>query len=62
MTPFEKLRTVAPQDEASAVLQLMSETDVNQVPVVVRNRIIGIISRADILRLIQVRRAVAVEN
>lgn len=62
MTPFAKLRMVAPQEGAAAVLQLMSETDVNQVPVVVRKRIIGIISRADILRLIQVRRAVAVEN
>ena len=62
MTPFEKLRTVSPQEGAAAVLQLMSETDVNQVPVVEGNRIVGIISRADILRLIQVRRAVAVEN
>ncbi|MCI0777625.1 MAG: site-2 protease family protein [Chloroflexi bacterium] len=62
MTPFEKLRTVSPQEGAAAVLQLMSEKDVNQVPVVEGNRLIGIISRADILRLIQVRRAVAVEN
>jgi len=62
MTPFAKLRTVSPQEEAAAVLQLMSETDVNQVPVVEGNRIVGIISRADILRLIQVRRAVAIEN
>ena len=61
MTPFAKLRTVAPQEGAAAVLQLMSETDVNQVPVVVKNCMIGIISRADILRLIQVRRAVATE-
>ena len=61
MTPFDKLRTVSPLDEAAAVLQLMSETDVNQVPVVEGNRIVGIISRADILRLIQVRRAVATE-
>jgi len=61
MTPFENLRTVSPDDEAAAVLGLMSETDVNQVPVVVGNRIIGIISRADILRLIQMRRAVASE-
>jgi CBS domain-containing protein len=61
MTPFEKLRTVPPDEEAAAVLGLMSETDVNQVPVVIDNRIIGIISRADILRKIQVRRAVATE-
>ena len=62
MTPLEKLHTVSPLEEAAAVLQLMSETDVNQVPVVEGSRIIGIISRADILRLIQVRRAVATET
>ncbi len=62
MTPFEKLHVVGPQEQAAAVLQLMSETDVNQVPVVEGRRIVGIISRADILRLIQVRRAVATEG
>ena len=62
MTPLEKLHTVSPLEEAAAVLQLMSETDVNQVPVVEGSRIIGIIARADILRLIQVRRAVATET
>jgi Zn-dependent protease/predicted transcriptional regulator len=61
MTPFEKLHVVGPEEPASAVLQLMSETDVNQVPVVEGRRTVGIISRADVLRLIQVRRAVATE-
>ncbi|OGO51533.1 MAG: hypothetical protein A2148_01250 [Chloroflexi bacterium RBG_16_68_14] len=62
MTPFERLRTVAPQEEALKVLQLMGEADVNQVPVVDGRRLLGIVSRADILRLIQVRRAVAAEG
>ncbi len=62
MTPFEKLQTVPPEESATAVLQLMNEKDVNQVPVVDGRRIVGIISRADILRLIQVRRAVAIEG
>ena len=62
MTPFERLRVVAPQEAAGAVLQLMGEADVNQVPVVEGRRLLGIVSRADILRLIQMRREVGTES
>lgn len=62
MTPIDRLRAVGPDESAQAVLQLMSETDVNQVPVIEGTRIIGMISRADILRIIQVRRAVATNS
>ncbi len=62
MTPFERLRTVSPQEDAIRVLQMMGEADINQVPVVDGRRLVGIVSRGDILRLIQVRRAVAVEG
>ena len=59
MTPFERLRTVAPEEDAMHVLHLMGEADVNQVPVVDGQRLVGIVSRGDVLRLIQVRRAMA---
>lgn len=62
MTPFERLHTVAPQDDAIKVLQLMGQADVNQVPVVDGRLLVGIVSRADILRLIQVRQAVTREQ
>ena len=62
MTPFEKLHTVAPEDEALQVLQLMSEKDVNQVPVVDGRLFIGMVSRGDVMHLIQVRRAVATSD
>ncbi len=61
MTPFDKLRTVSPDEDALRVLQMMGEADVNQVPVVQGRLFVGMVSRADILRLIQVRRQVAVE-
>ena len=57
MTPFEQLRTVSSQDDAKAVLQTMGEGNVNQVPVVDGRWLVGMVSRADILRLIQVRHA-----
>jgi CBS domain-containing protein len=40
----------------------MAEADVHQVPVVEGRRLLGIISRGDILRLIQVRREMAFEG
>jgi CBS domain-containing protein len=62
MTPFERLRTVSPNETVTKVLQLMGEADVHQVPVVERRRLVGIIGRGDILRLIQVRQEVAIEG
>jgi CBS domain-containing protein len=62
MTPFERLRTVAPSESVMKVLQVMSEADIHQVPVVEGRRLVGIISRGDILRLIQVRQEVAIEG
>ena len=62
MTPVERLRTVSPDEDAMRVLQIMSEADVNQVPVVEGRLLYGIVTRADILRMIQVKRAVAVER
>ena len=40
-------------------MQIMGEADVNQVPVVEGRQLVGMVSRADILRLIQIRRELA---
>jgi Zn-dependent protease/CBS domain-containing protein len=62
MTPFERLHTVSPREDAMQVLQMMGEADVNQVPVLDGRRLLGMVSRGDILRLIQMRRAVGSEG
>jgi Zn-dependent protease/CBS domain-containing protein len=59
MTAFERLHTVPPQEDLRQVLQIMGEADVNQVPVVEGRRLVGLVSRSDILRLIQIRRELA---
>jgi Zn-dependent protease/CBS domain-containing protein len=56
MTSYERLHAVSPDDDLRQVLRMMAEQDVNQVPVVDDGRLIGLISRSDILRLIQTRR------
>jgi Zn-dependent protease/CBS domain-containing protein len=62
MTPIERLHTVSRTETAMHVLQLMAQWDVNQVPVLDGRLLIGIISRADILRHIQMRREVGVQG
>jgi Zn-dependent protease/CBS domain-containing protein len=62
MTPIERLHTVSRTETAMHVLQLMAQWDVNQVPVLDGRLLVGIISRGDILRHIQMRREVGVQG
>jgi len=62
MTPREKLRTVSAQEPVLNVLQMMADGDINQVPVVDGRLLIGLISRTDIVRFINDRRALLIES
>lgn len=55
MTPLNRLTTAHPGDDALKILELMDEGDINQVPVVDGNRVVGIIGRDNLLRLIRTR-------
>jgi Zn-dependent protease/CBS domain-containing protein len=55
MTPFDKLKWVRPDEELSTVMRILAEDNVNQVPVVVDNRIIGMVTRENILNFVHVR-------
>jgi CBS domain-containing protein len=61
MISFERLHAVTPEEDLRRVMQIMSEEDVNQVPVLRDHELVGMVSRSDILRLMQVRREVAEE-
>ena len=56
MTSVNRLHAVSPDEDLRQVLQLMARQDINQVPVVDDGKLLGMISRSDILRLIQTRR------
>lgn len=56
MTPRSRLHTVGPDEDMTAVLQLMAEHDVHQVPVVWGREIVGMLERGDVMRFIQLRR------
>jgi CBS domain-containing protein len=56
MTPRERLQVVNPEDELLHALQIMAASEVNQVPVIDRQRtFVGLVTREDVLRLIHLK-------
>ncbi len=49
MVPLERLTTARPDQELSDVLDVMGQTEVNQLPVVENGRLLDIITRDSIL-------------
>lgn len=52
MTPVSQLRIVAPDQPLLDVLQLLEGQDINQVPVVAGDRLLGMITRDHLLRVL----------
>src|SRR5690606_26314195 len=50
MTPREKLAVVAPQDAAADALATLGARAVNQLPVVDNGRLLGLLTREDVLK------------
>ena len=55
MLPVDKIHSAAPEEPAMSILQRMQTQDINQMPVISENHIVGMISRDSILRLLQTR-------
>jgi Zn-dependent protease/predicted transcriptional regulator len=55
MTPLADIKWVRPNDELSSVLRILTEDDINQVPVIQDNNIIGMIGRNNLLSFVDVR-------
>ncbi|MDO8614495.1 MAG: site-2 protease family protein [Dehalococcoidia bacterium] len=55
MTPREKLYTVSAQDDLTQALEMMATHDIHQLPVMEGRTFLGFVTRADVLRLIQIR-------
>jgi Zn-dependent protease/CBS domain-containing protein len=62
MVPLPKLLTVRPQQSLNDVLPLMANRDVNQAPVLDGERLVGMLSRDAIVRFLEVRRGLGVEE
>ena len=55
MRPLGQLRTVAPSTQVSEALEILTEEDVNQLPVMSDGHLEGMISRDQILRILAMR-------
>lgn len=55
MTPVDQVKRVQITDDAVSVLELMDQEDVNQVPVMDGNQLVGMIGRDAMLRFIRTR-------
>ena len=55
MTPRERLHVLSPEDDLAQALAVMAAHDVHQLPVIEGRDFIGFVTRADVLRLIEIR-------
>ncbi len=62
MTRREDLHTVKPEDELLRALTILSEQDINQLPVVEDGRLVGLLSRSNVMRFLQVREELGVSE
>ena len=62
MIPLERLHAVSPQQNLNDVLPLMVGGDVNQLPVTQDGRLVGIVTREAIMRYLEVRRGLGLND
>jgi len=55
MTPVNKLKVAHPDQEALSILEQMEADDINQMPVVSGDRVIGLITRDNLIRFLRAR-------
>lgn len=62
MAKAADLRTVGPDDEVLDALRILAEYDVNQLPAVSFGRLVGLLSRSNLIRYLQVREELGMEG
>jgi CBS domain-containing protein len=55
MTPAEKLKTAQPDQPAADLLEQMDDYDIDQIPVVQEDRLVGMVTRERLLRFLKAR-------
>lgn len=55
MTPIDKVKSVFPNEDMLTILQMMTENDIAQVPVIQENKVVGIVGRDNIINFINNR-------
>ena len=56
----DQIRSVGPDEDLGNAIQVMAEQDLNQLPVTVNEQLVGLLSRSDIIRFLQLRRELGI--
>ena len=51
----DQLQTVSPQQELTDAIRLLAEYDINQLPVVDEGKLVGLLSRSNVIRFLQIK-------
>lgn len=62
MTPVDRLPVLSPQQSLKKALQLLTEANTDQLPVVQNGHLMGILSREELIRSLQVRRSLGLNR
>ena len=62
MIPLDRLRVVYPEQNLNDVMPLIVGQDVNQLPVVQDGRVVGVLSRDSIMRFLEIRRSLGLDD
>ena len=54
----KRIVTISPDENAFEALKLMSENSIGRIPVVENGRLVGIVSRSDIVRVLEILEAI----
>jgi CBS domain-containing protein len=57
MTPKDRLFTADPDTDLDTILQTMSERDFHQIPVLEHGAVVGLLTRGQIIRFLQLRQS-----
>jgi len=59
MKPVEKLKSVGPNEDLSTVMRILTEQNINQVPVMENGKLVGMIARDNLLNFISLKEGVS---
>jgi Zn-dependent protease len=62
MIPLERLHIVTPQQSLKEVLPVINERDINQLPVVQDEKLVGVLTRDAVLRSLEIRRTLGLQQ
>jgi Zn-dependent protease len=55
MTPVDQLKTIQPGEDLDAAVRQLATEDINQLPVVEQHHLVGLLSRSQVIRFLQLR-------